>query len=103
MLVAHHALEVSTSLLIEAVSLKLSDIFALFLLGLNSLLLSSHFSIDLHVELEQMVNGVFLQCFLAAIFLICQSEKSVLFTPVSQICKRVLVHAYFNGIYTMGG
>lgn len=86
----YHTLEVSTSLLIKALGFKFGDIFALLLLSLDRLLLGSHLGIDLHVEVKQVVNGVFLKRLLVAVFLVCESQQTVLLTPVSQICKTML-------------
>lgn len=86
----YHTLEVPTSLLIKAFGFKFGDIFALLLLSLDRLLLGGHLGIDLHIEVKQVVNGVFLKCLLVAVFLVCESQQTVLLTPVSQICKKML-------------
>lgn len=91
--ITYHALKVPTSLLVQAVGFKLRNILALLLLRLNSLLLCSHLGVDLHVELEQVIDGVLLECLLVAILLICQSQQSILLTPVSQVCKMALAQS----------
>lgn len=83
---AYHALEVLTGKLILGLGHKLCGIFALLLEGLDLLCLILLLSVDANVELEEVINGIFLKFLLVTIKLKCKSKKTILLSPVSEVC-----------------
>ena len=88
---SYHLLKVSTCLLIKAFGLEFGHVLALLLLCLDLLLLCRQFSVDLYVKLEKMVDGIALQLFLIPVLLERQSQKAVLFAPITEICPPSVV------------
>lgn len=74
-----------TGLLVEATSLKFGGVLAFLLQCLNLLLLLAHLGIDLDVKFEKMVDRVLAELLFVSIALVCQSEKAILLSPVSQV------------------
>jgi hypothetical protein len=101
---AYHALEILTGKLILGFGLKLCGVFALLLEGLDLLCFILLLPVNADIELEEMVNGIFLKFLFVAIKLKCESKKTILLSPVSEVyfirltqsCKW-LGHGGFDG------
>jgi hypothetical protein len=63
----HHTSEISAGSLVQAIGFEFSGILALFLNFLNMCFLSLHLLVDLHIELEEVIDRVLAKFFFTSV------------------------------------